>query len=217
MQTKNCSNPNCKQNNPQSINNFHRDARKKDGYRSRCKACILESSECYRKAHREELAEKQREYYQEHGDIQRQASKNWKKNNSDHTKEYMRNWYEANKDHRRKYNREYGQENHDGVLERSRKRRAIQYGQSEYFTEEQFFEKFEQLGKKCFYCGVELTKETVTRDHYIPLVKGGSDTIENIVPCCKNCNSRKRNKLPEDFINELSDNHEPSRTNGRKK
>lgn len=217
METKKCSNPNCKQENPQPLSNFHRDRRKKDGLRSRCKACELEAAQKYRNARREELAAKQREYYKKHGDIQRQASLNWKRNNPERTKQYMQSWYEEHKEDRQSYNHDYGQENHDGVLERSRKRRAIRHGLDEFFTEEQFFEKFEHLGKKCFYCGVELTNETVTRDHYIPLAKGGNDNIDNIVPCCKNCNSRKRNKMPEDFIKELSDNHEPSRTNGRKK
>lgn len=215
MQTKTCSNPNCKQINPQPIENFHRDKRKKDGLRSRCKSCELEAAKRYRDAHKEERALKQREYYEKHGDIQRRASNNWKRENTERTKEYMRKWYEENKEDRRAYNKEYAEENHDGVLERSRKRRAIRYGQNDFFTEEEFFVKFEQLGKKCFYCGKGLTNDTVTRDHYIPLVKGGSDTIENIVPCCKNCNSRKRNKMPNDFIKELSDNHEPSRTNGK--
>lgn len=216
MLTKNCSNPNCKQQNPQPLENFHKDSHRKDGLRSRCKACQKEATKKYNDAHKEERAMRQREYYKEHGEIQRQASNNWKRKNSERTKEYMHDWYEKNKENKSVYNHDYGQANHDRVLERSRKQRAIRFGKNEFFTEKEFFEKFEQLGRKCFYCGKALTTETVTRDHYIPFTKGGSDTIENIVPCCANCNSQKRNKMPNEFMKQLTDNHEPSRTNGKK-
>lgn len=213
MEMKYCSNPNCKQKNPQPIENFHKDTRKKDGLRSRCKACELERAAQYRETHKKERAAKQRKYYVEHGEIQRKASRNWKANNRERNKEITDNWYQTHKAERSKYNREYGQANHDGVLERSRKKRAKSYGLNEHFTESEFTEKFNALGRKCYYCGKILTEENVTRDHYIPLVKGGTDDIDNIVPCCQHCNSTKRNQMPDEFI-ELLGNHEPSRTNG---
>ena len=62
---------------------------------------------------------------------------------------------------------------------------------------------------KCFYCGVlgepVKKREDGTRiytkllgiDHRVPLSKGGSNTKDNIVPCCVPCNSSKnKSNLP---------------------
>lgn len=213
MLMKTCSNPDCPNQNPQPIENFHIDSKKKDGHRSRCKVCELECAKEYRDAHKAERAQKQRAYYAEKSDIQKAASKKWKAEHREHNSEYMTRWYEAHKHMRREYNHNYGQEHPDNVLQRSRKRRARIQGLEEHFTEEQFLKKFHELGEKCYYCGKSLTVKEVQRDHYIALAKGGSDTIDNIVPCCSTCNVRKRTKDPVQFMKTLG-NHEPSRTNG---
>lgn len=44
---------------------------------------------------------------------------------------------------------------------------------------------------KCAYCGAVATE----RDHIIPLGRGGTDFIGNILPACRACNSRKNNKF----------------------
>ena len=45
---------------------------------------------------------------------------------------------------------------------------------------------------KCFYCGCDLTRETVTTDHVIPLSKTGRcHNTNNTVAACDKCNSAK--------------------------
>ena len=82
----------------------------------------------------------------------------------------------------------------------------------------------EKYGPRCFYCGCEMVSNTsilgmrspkltpdprcpgillveaydprimASVDHVIPRSKGGKNNIENLVPCCLSCNSRKNNR-----------------------
>lgn len=50
---------------------------------------------------------------------------------------------------------------------------------------------------KCGYCG-EKDRHKLTIDHIIPKSKGGKNTWQNLVTCCKSCNIKKDNKTLED-------------------
>ncbi|RXR08484.1 HNH endonuclease [Pseudoxanthomonas composti] len=49
----------------------------------------------------------------------------------------------------------------------------------------------------CLYCGREFTRQHLTRDHVMPVSKGGRDTWENVVSACFHCNSRKADRTPQ--------------------
>lgn len=50
---------------------------------------------------------------------------------------------------------------------------------------------------ECQYCSAKLTMGSGTRDHVIPLSKGGPNTLTNVVAACKACNGKKDNKTLE--------------------
>lgn len=58
---------------------------------------------------------------------------------------------------------------------------------------------------RCVYCGTQLTKQhglpnSYQPDHVLPVAKGGSDDVANLVPSCASCNSKKRDGTFEQFI-----------------
>jgi len=49
----------------------------------------------------------------------------------------------------------------------------------------------------CLYCGDHFTRGELTRDHVVPLSRGGTDAWENVVTACLACNVRKGCKTPQ--------------------
>ena len=41
-------------------------------------------------------------------------------------------------------------------------------------------------------------------DHVVPLARGGFTKKGNVVPCCKDCNSAKRDLLPMEWEEQLA-------------
>lgn len=58
----------------------------------------------------------------------------------------------------------------------------------------------------CYYCGLKVGYANLTMDHIIPLARGGRSTKDNLVPCCKECNNKKKGSLPvewEEYLEKL--------------
>jgi 5-methylcytosine-specific restriction endonuclease McrA len=55
---------------------------------------------------------------------------------------------------------------------------------------------------QCQYCGRHRStlrgREFLTRDHVVPISRGGSNSWRNVVTACSPCNNRKGNHLPEE-------------------
>ncbi|HEX6940448.1 MAG TPA: HNH endonuclease [Longimicrobiales bacterium] len=67
----------------------------------------------------------------------------------------------------------------------------------------------------CQYCGrhrAELRgREFLTRDHVVPLSRGGGNGWDNVLTACSPCNNRKGNRLPEEAgLSPLSTPAEPN-------
>jgi 5-methylcytosine-specific restriction endonuclease McrA len=49
----------------------------------------------------------------------------------------------------------------------------------------------------CMYCGGEFPESHLTRDHVVPMSRGGADRWSNVVSACRVCNAKKGNRAPE--------------------
>ena len=48
----------------------------------------------------------------------------------------------------------------------------------------------------CYYCRRQVGHKALTMDHLVPLARGGTSVRGNVVPACKDCNTRKKSLLP---------------------
>ena len=58
----------------------------------------------------------------------------------------------------------------------------------------------------CYFCTKKVAFKDLTMDHLLPLSRGGTSSKDNIVPCCKGCNSKKKSMLPlewEEYLEHL--------------
>lgn len=60
---------------------------------------------------------------------------------------------------------------------------------------------FERDGWVCVYCGKRT--RTLTCDHVIPVSRGGSITLDNLVTACLACNVAKATRTPEEWRAQL--------------
>ena len=62
---------------------------------------------------------------------------------------------------------------------------------------------FARDGYLCLYCGHSFSPRALTRDHIIPVSRGGSNVWANVASACRNCNHRKNNRTPAEWGIEL--------------
>jgi len=62
---------------------------------------------------------------------------------------------------------------------------------------------FKRDAHLCMYCGLNLRRSLLSRDHVTPLSQGGLDQWNNVVTACIRCNNHKAGRTPEQAGMEL--------------
>lgn len=177
----------------------------------------------------EERRARDRAHYEAHADSRREYSRRYAAENVDRVKEAARTWYyerggkekrrayvEANRDLYKLFGREQRARDPEGCRDRyhrwaakdsakaiitanAHKRRARLLAAEGKHTAADLVAIFDSQGGRCAYCRDDLKKNKRHLDHIQPLVKGGSNSRENLQYLCRPCNLSKGAKDPVDF------------------
>ncbi len=104
------------------------------------------------------------------------------------------NW-KGGKEHNLEVARIWRRNNRDSINQRNANRRALVRGALGSFSLEDWLRLKQSYDYTCQMCGLRELEITLTRDHIIPLSRGGQNVIENIQPLCLSCNSSKKAKV----------------------
>lgn len=201
-------------NQAKDLNCFSKYAKSWDGLKSYCKECASKKGKQYRIANKEKVLESKRQWYkqtkQRANERTEKALKYDTKICSKCNKElgvtYFRKranggLYSVCKRCENKYSAEY-RVTHKEVYKNchvatEQKRRKNASNVIHNLTTKDWKDIKTYFDFKCAYCGKAC--KGLTRDHLIPLSKGGHYTKSNIIPACRSCNAKKHNKLLDEW------------------
>lgn len=167
---------------------------------STCRECRRLWRQNRYKRHRVEEADYRRRYYKEHREHELALCAIYQDKNRKCMRAYARIWYWNNRDRSSASNRRWRVENKATKLRMIKQRRyASEAGAVGGSTIEDVFTIYKtQLGL-CYYCDESLSGK-YTIDHKIPLSRGGSNWPYNLCLACRSCNSSKKNKTVQEFL-----------------
>ena len=132
--------------------------------------------------------------------MKREICRRWRTNHPEKNKEAKENYRSRpeNKVKERMTAESYRLANLVKFALQQHKRRARVHKVGGTFTIEQWKQRCEEYHYLCAYCRKPDCKLTV--DHMVPIIRGGSNDIENIAPACQSCNSKKGKMTAQEFL-----------------
>ncbi len=138
--------------------------------------------------------------------------KQYRETNRERILAYQRAWHAAHREEERAKGRaryaadperfraktvSYLRANRDKVLAHISARRARIVGNGGSHTPKEWRDKLTLFANCCVYCG---EAKPLERDHGVPLIRGGTDDIANVLPACRSCNSKKGTRTAHEYL-----------------
>lgn len=189
---------------PEHFNRVGEHKGRKPRLNSHCKTCTRATGRTYTAAHRED----KKQYREENRETLRASKAKWDRENREHRENYDVNYrrehYEQISQRQKVYHGRYYKTERGRIQMRtsSGNRRARKRNAEGKHTTDELLEQLQRQKSKCYYCHKKLGKarNSWVEEHIVPLSRGGSNSIDNIVIACTDCNLSKGSKPPHEWV-----------------
>lgn len=182
-----------------------------------CYQCTRDYKKMQREKNNEAIKKQKRESYRRNfGSIAKKAKEKYPLIKEERSL-YLKDYYQKNKEKLLLKQKEYTKENYERIskykkewsktenalfLSRKSKANRRSREKSQGTITKKQLQDLKEKTNKCYWCNKKI--ESIYHfDHYVPISKGGSNTIENIVVSCSSCNLTKNAKDPIIFANSI--------------
>jgi hypothetical protein len=180
---------------------YRSEKRNRDGLYSCCRECTNKRQrELYQlEENRQRYREIAKQSYYRNHDKNKARFKRWYEENKDKNKINSRKWREGNREKDRFMAMRWVTNNPEKAATIRRNRIARLKGAEGSHTAEEIAKLLKKQNGLCTGCKKDI-KTSYTVDHIVPLIRGGSNRIENIQLMCKSCNCSKGAKDMQEFL-----------------
>ena len=192
----------CKCTKPAATTFFHRCKAAKDGLQYRCKVCQYTRKIDDEQANPERKKARSARSYQRHKEKRKAEARQYYEENREAQLAKRREWYVKNRKRMLVLGEAYYQANKERFFEWRDARRARLANAEGRYTRQDVKDLYVEQDGRCAYCNCELNG-TYHVDHVIPLVRGGSNSPDNLALACPTCNLRKNSRTAEEFMEVL--------------
>lgn len=137
-----------------------------------------------------------REWIRQNAEKAREAMRRWRVRHPDEHAAESRAFHARHREERNARSAAYHRANPHVRRTAWERRRARELGAEGSFASEEWLALLLAYAHRCAYCGAE---GLLHADHRIPLSRGGTNYISNILPACPPCNQRKHRLTDEEY------------------
>ena len=192
---------------------FYKEKRNRDGLTSACKTCHGLQIKEYASKNAEKVRERRKKYANSHKEEARARLRKWRANNPERDNELRLKsvrkwradkpersrllnlmWHHANPEKAKQSTKNWRANNPEKVRAIKKNRAARVRGAKGSITAQEWKSMKEFYGFTCLRCKLQEPEIELTLDHVMPIIMGGSNTIDNAQPLCRTCNGWKQGR-----------------------